>query len=416
MVTLPNLASTRKKVPEAPQRGLHRDDDAPSAAANAFVAAFEPIVVDEPLYFNFDSSISRKHMLRFWTWVSRDVVPGIEMKFDGLVDSGNTADAATELCLPDILAGVKRTLAESANDYESDRRITVQMGGQEVRDRLDTILLALRSRALIERARGFGKAAINLTDDAALGTALQSLPLKDPALASLLMHVIVGQTASPNRLITAATAVSGKATEESVRGAGFGPLGDAVLAHAQNQLALLGPALVGIGDIDGACRILDRYHRLLRAMNGYLELVRNSRWSMIIAELTKQASHRLEPRLREISGDIARSMRRPRDSIDRVDADGLLAALNGMYLLAGVREARESLALNALFEQVWNETGQSIEILVKRNLEDFRTNATSEAVAKRLDTGIKMSEIRFSTEYADVMRRARDMFSKRAAG
>ena len=150
-------------------------------------------------------------------------------------------------------------------------------------------------------------------------------------------------------------------------------------------------------------------------MSSYLELARNSRWSTIIAELTKQASHRLEPRLREISGDIAQSMRRPRDGSDRFDADGLLAALNGMYLLSGVREARESLALNALFEQVWNETGQSIEVLVKRNLEDFRANPTSEGAAKRLDTGIKMAEIRFNAEYADVFRRARDMFAKRAS-
>ena len=415
MALLQRAVSAKKSSPEAPKRGLRRDEQVLSPAANALIAAFEPIIVDEPVHFSFDSSISRKHLIRFWTWVARDAVPGTDMKFDGLVEAGNTPDAALELCLPEVLAGVKKVLADTT-DYDANRRLTVQLGGDEVRERLDVILMALKSRALIDKARGFGKAVANIADEASLGIALQSLPLKDPALCGFLMHTIVGQTAAPNRLITAATHVAGKATEDSMRGAGFHPLGDAILAHAQNQLTILAPALVGMGDIDAACRSLDRFHKLIRALGSYLELDRSSRWSMIIAELTKQASLRIEPRLREISGDIAQSMRRTRDSQgqDRVDADRLLAALNGMYLLSSVREARESLALNALFEQIWNETGQSIEILVKRALEDFRNDPGNEAIGKRLDTGIKMAEIRFNAEYAEVLTRARDKFSQRA--
>ena len=415
MALLSSSTKAKKTAAEPPKRGPRRDEQVLSAAGQALLTAFEPIIVDEPVYFSFDSSISRKHMTRFWIWVARDVAPGIEMKFDGLVDSGNTADAALELCLPEVIAGVHKTLSDTS-DPDAHRRITVQLGGDEVRERLDVILLALKSRGLIDKARGFGKAAAAITDEASLGIALQSLPLKDPALCSFLMHAIVGQAPMPARLITAATHVAGKATEDALRGASFAPLGDAILAHAQNQLSLLAPALVGMGDIDAACRSLDRFHRLIRAMGSYLELARNSRWSMIIAELTKQASLRLEPRLREISGDIAQSMRRARDSQgnDRVDADRLLAALNGMYLLSAVREARESLALNALFEQIWNETGQSIEILVKRALEDFRNDPSNEAIGKRLDAGIKMAEIRFNAEYAEVLSRARDKFSQRA--
>jgi hypothetical protein len=408
-------SAANSKTSGPPKSGARRGAETQSAATAAFIAAIEPVVVDEPVFFKFDGSVSRKHLKLFCAWVARDVVPGIEMKYDGLLEVGNTEHAAAEICLIDVLAGVKKQLAEAFIDPDANRRLTVQMGGEEVRERLETILLALRSRALIEKARNFGKAAIGLSDDVALGAALQSLPLKDPSLTSLLMHVIVEQTASPHRLVVAASVVAGKATEEALRGAGLSPLGDAILAHAQDQLSVLEPALVGMGDIDRACRSLDRYHRLIRAVSGYLETSRLSRWTKIIAELTKQVSLRLEPRLREVSGNIAQSMRRHRDGHDRADTEGLLAALNGMYLLSAVREARESLALNALFEQVWNETGQSIEILVKRNLEEFRVDPGNEAVAKRLDTGIKMAEIRFSAEYADVFRRARDTFSKRIA-
>ncbi len=406
--------TTAAKKPEPEKRGLRRDDDVQPAGMTAFLAAFEPIIIEEPTYFTFDTSISRKHLKRFWTWVSRDVLPGMEMKFDGLLEAGNTVDAATQICINDMLAGVARVRAEANGDYDADRRMTIQIGGEEVRDRLDIILVALKSRHLITKAGNFGKKAISLTEDAALGAALQSLPLKDQTLAGLLMHVIVGQTAHPHRLITAASAVAGKANEEAIRGVGMGPLVDAILAHAQNQLAQMVPTLTGMSDIDSACKHLDRYHRLIRAVGSYLELAQNSRWTKSVAELTKQASVRLEPRLREVTGDIAQAMRRPRDGSDRFDADALLAALNGMYLVSGVREARDSLALNALFEQIWNETAQSIEVVVKRALDEFRDNPQSEGAARRLDTGIKMAEIRFNTEYADVLRRARDKFSQRA--
>ncbi|MBU1176169.1 MAG: hypothetical protein KKH72_12265 [Alphaproteobacteria bacterium] len=417
MASPTGATSAKKTGGEAPKRGLRRDELALSGAGQALIAALEPVIVDEPLHFIFDTSVSRKHLIRFWTWVARDVMPDIEMKFDGFVEAGNAPDAAIELCLPEILSATRTALSEVV-DFDANRRLTVQLGGEEVRDRVDVILLALRSRSLINKARGFGKAAAGIADDASLGVALQSLPLKDQALCALLMHTIVGQIAAPSRLVSAASHVAGRATEDAIRGAGFGPLGDAILAHAQHQLTALAPALVGLGDFDAACRALDRFHKLSRAIGSYLELGRNSRWSTIVAELTKQASLRLEPRLREISGDIAQSMRRARDSQgnDRVDTDRLLAALNGMYLLSSVREARESLALNALFEQIWNETGQSIEILVKRTLEEFRVDPGNQAVGKRLDTGIKMAEIRFNSEYAEVLSRARDKFSRRAAG
>lgn len=340
-------------------------------------------------------------------------MPDLESRFDELLDEGVTHQAAMETCLPDLLAAIKTVRAEAATDIELERRLAVQLGGDEVRQRLDVIVLALRSRAAIEKARTFGRAARTLSGDSSLGVALQSMPLRDPALTSLLMHVLVGQFSHPSRLITAASLVAGKATEEGLRAASLGPLGEAILAHAQNQLAILTKSLDGFGDTDMACRSLDRFHQLVRATSGYLDLNRTSRWSTVIAELTKLASNRVEPRLREISSNVSQSMRRSREGAENLESDRLLAGISGMYLLVGVREARESLALNTLFEQVWNEVGQALDILVKRSLEEFRANPTDLMADKRLETGIKMAELRFNAEYADVLRKARNAVSRR---
>jgi len=227
----------------------------------------------------------------------------------------------------------------------------------------------------------------------------------------LLMQATVGQVANPNKLMAAVVRIAGAPSEAAVTRAGFAPLVDALLAHAQNQLFHLSP-MGAFADIDLTCRALDRFHRLARAVNGYVEINRTGRWAQVLAGLTKAVSGRIEPKLREIMPDLNQAMRR-RESGDRVDADRMLSAINGIYLLATVRECRDSLALNAAFEQIWNQVGQALEVHINRNLEAIKANANDAVSAERLEAGIKMAELRFNQEYADVLRRARDAAGRR---
>ena len=82
--------------------------------------------------------------------------------------------------------------------------------------------------------------------------------------------------------------------------------------------------------------------------------------------------------------------------------------MNGMYLLATVRDSRDSLAVNALFDQVWAQTGQALEIHIERNLEQLRRNPRDTVTSARLDAALKMAEIRFNQEYAETMRKAKE--------
>jgi hypothetical protein len=98
-----------------------------------------------------------------------------------------------------------------------------------------------------------------------------------------------------------------------------------------------------------------------------------------------------------------------------VDAEHVLAALNGLYLLMAVRQSRDSLAVNALLDQAWADTGQAVEVLVTRALDNFRVSPGDAIVRERLEAGIKMAEIRYNAEYADILRRARDNAGRRTA-
>jgi hypothetical protein len=224
---------------------------------------------------------------------------------------------------------------------------------------------------------------------------------------------MLGEVANPGRLVLAATKIAGDGSEAALQRAGMGPLIEAVLAHAQNQLpgfSQNGP----FADFDLVCRSVERFHRLMRAISTNVELSRNGRWANIVRRLTKRASERIEPKLRRVMQQLHECMR-PREGENRIDSDAILAALSCLYLLVTVRECRESLALNAMFERVWNQAGQALEFHLTRNIDMLRADPSNAVVAARVEAGIKMAELRFNIDYADVLRRARDAAGRRGA-
>ncbi|MHA6691539.1 hypothetical protein [Devosia sp. A449] len=381
------------------------------AAARPFAGIIDPVLVEEPVPFSFAGSVARSHADAGWTWVTRDLCP--DLIPEAAVAAGSFSAADLEAVMPEVLTRMRNGLAIATADPEKDRRLRATLGSSEARDALPVMILALRSRALLIKARAFGKAVNTIAEDGALGTALQSMPLQDPPLAALLFHAAVGQIANPTRLITTIIKLAGNATEAAVIRLGFSPVVDAILAQAQNQLHVLQP-MGPFADIDLVCRSLDRFHRLVRSLTGYIEVARGSRWATVLSAVTKQVSDRIEPRLRDVVADLNQAMRRGREGSDRLDDDRILAAINGVYLLATVRECRDSLALNAVFEQAWSQVGQALEVHLQRNLDLIRQHPNDPVIGARLDAGIKMAEIRFNPEYADTLRRARVAAERRS--
>ncbi len=378
-------------------------------AGKPFLGLIDAVVIDARSDFAFDGAITADDATAAWTWMARDLAPDL-IDIEVVGDVPNNI-AALEALMPDLLGRARKAMAEAQSTPEATRRIKTQLGSEEAWERLPAVLNALRCRGLLDKAQSFGRAANGMGDEAALALALQSMPLQDQSVAGLLMMAAVGQVATPSRLITAAIRIASSASEPALIRAGFGPLIDACFALAQDQI----PALSQQGtfsDMDLVCRSVDRFHRLVRAVTGYVELNRGSRWSVIAAGLTKAASERLDPKLRNVAPDMNMALRR-REGTDRVDGDQILMALNGVYLLATVRDSRDSLAVNAVFDQVWAQTGQALEIHIERNLEALRRNPVDSVSSARLDAALKMAEVRFNLEYADTMRRAKDVAERR---
>ncbi|MDR3475175.1 MAG: hypothetical protein P4M09_26285 [Devosia sp.] len=376
------------------------------------MGAIDAVLVDDGGDFVFEGAIRVGEARAIWTWLSRDAAADLIAPL-AAADEAKGAAAVAALA-PELLVRARAAIEAAGGERDAERRLLGQLGGSEVRQRLPVVLNALRCAPLLEKAKAFGRAINALQEDDALVAALQSMPRQDTGVAALLMVAAVGQVAAPARLIVTATRIAGGASETALLRDGFGPLVDAFLAHAQNAIPPLRQAGAFV-DVDLACRAIERFHRLVRSISANLELTRQSRLSTTIAALTKTVSDKIEPKLRDIIPDINQSMRRPREGADRLDSDGLLAALNGFYLLATVRDCRDSLALNEVFDDTWNRAGQALEQHLTRNMELLRGNPGDRIIAARVDAGIKMGEVRFGTEYAEVLRRARDGLERRSS-
>jgi hypothetical protein len=381
-----------------------------NAANRPFIGLLDSVIVGPDAAIAFDGAIGDEEAVAVWKWMLRDLSEGL----DPVATQPGATAKELEAILPELVNRARQSAAEAAQSPEAERRLKSQLGGDEGFERLPAVLYALKSRGIIEKAQTFGRAVNNISDDSGLALALQSMPLQDPKALALLMQAAVGQIVNPTRLVITAIRIAGNASEAAMARAGFGPLIDAILSHAQSQLPLLRP--MGMyADMDLICRAMDRFNKLIRSINGYVELSRGSRWAGVVAGLTKSASEAIEPKLRGVTLDVNQALRRPRDGADRLDEDKLLDALSGVYLLVTVRECRDSLALNALFDQAWSQTGQALEAHLTRNLDIYRENPGDSMALARLDAGIKMAELRFNADYADVLRRARDAASRVAS-
>ncbi len=374
-----------------------------------------PVLSDNCEHFQPAGVIQRSAAIAVWTWLVRDADKDLNEEALAAIDAGANPQEKSRLSLK-VANLIATGISDAKQNADIARRIQIQLGGQETFDRLQYIETAFRHQQLLSKSVAFGQAINGVRDDSSLKLALQTFPVEDPIVAALMMHAAVGQVQKPNRLVSVVLELSDGDTQRAITASGFAPIVEGLIAHAQSQLTYFTMTQTRFADMDLICRSLDRYHRLIRAVTSITENDKTSAWAQAVSNLIRHMSELIEPRLLKVEIDIRQSLRKARSGPDRLDSDLLFDALNGLYLLASVREALDSLALNSLVKGLWSDIGKALEVLISRNLDAYRQDPENDILAERLNTGIKMAEIRFNPEYADIMARARDGATKRAAG
>ncbi len=387
-------------------------DDGASRVIEALLGS---VLVHSPVLFASSGAIESEHALAVWTWLSRDIDNSLTEQALALISSDSRGKPLADFAFHIAELIAQAQIASSASQ-DAARRFQIQIGGESVFHRLPIIEVAFRSFLLIDKAVAYGRAINGVVDENSLKLALQTFPMDEPVVSALMMHAALGQIANPIRLICSVTDISNGQTQKAVTQAGFSSIINALFAHAQNQMPLFAVKNTRFSDIDLICKALERFHRLIRAVSNITQNDKSCEWSQMSASIVRQMSELIEPRLLKVDSDVRQALRKPRTGPDLVDPSLQLDALNGLYLLASVREALDSLALNSLVNKLWSEVGKALEVLIERNLDAFRNSPDSEIAAKRLDTSIKMAKVRFNPEYAGIIIRARDGATRRAAG
>ncbi len=350
----------------------------------------------------------------FWTWFARDVSPELADELEQAVGPEGTEVAHLAARAEDLVNFSKHAV-DAAADGGAGHRLVIQLGGEAEFAALPSVLTCLANLRLLERAGDFGRAVNAMDAVPSIAGALGAVELPDPALKRFWLAAACRTIADPRRFLSAAVVAAGRQSVKAVREAGFGECFEAFLIEAQRQAITLSNRAGLFADIDLACRATQRFHAIARAIRYCFDLQPSAPWALALSQLTRQIATAMEPYLGEVTADVIRVLRPPRDGADRLSDDAVLQALNGLYLLSAARDSRESLALNRAVERAWGEIGVAIESLASRAIEVYRNASGDEIATRRIDAAIKMAAIRFGPDYARVLERSRDNAGRRHA-
>ncbi|MCB9993435.1 MAG: hypothetical protein H6873_07235 [Hyphomicrobiaceae bacterium] len=366
-----------------------------------------PVLIDGPDLVYCEGAIRTEAAIAAWNWMVRDIDPQLPSYAAIALKPGTPigTDERFARLLGDLVAAQHRTASESPAALH---RLGVQLGGEYMLEMLPAFQSALRNLKLIHQAAHFGKTLNGITDRHALAVTLKSLPVEDHLLTMQLALAAVGQVTNPQVVGEGIIVAAGGSQPARVQQAGLKSFVDAIIAHAQHQIGNLKSARGHFTDIDLSCRVIGRFHKLMRAIAPIVEEDRRSFWYANVTRLVGHLSDLLRPRIEEVDAQIRRGLRPARLGTDALDRDGLLDALNSMYLLQAARDARESLALNQAIETAWLHTGQTCEVLGTRLLDRLREHPHDTVTQDRVSFCAKIAAVRFSQEYAEVLERARD--------
>ena len=401
-----DLSRTLVRKPTAPERAR------PSGLA--FHGLIEPLIVPEPTGLDFLGVASREDADTVWGWMQRQLAPDL---VSGLPEIERGGAAALEAQVPELIRRADAALKANRPDSRGVRAYIASSsgsggGGGDVMSVLPSVLNALKYRHYVSQARQFGQAA-NAISEAALVQALSVLPVSDPGPFSVLLYAAAAELHQPARMVQAVIRIAGAPNEQAIARIGYVPVIDALLIQAFVQVLALKEAIRD-ANVDRMCKAIDRYHRLARAVTAFIELPRRGRWTHLAGTMTKTMSDLIEPLLHRVAPDVNRALRKPRDSSDSIDDLQVQSATDGCRLLATVRDCRDSLAVNAVCEQAWIQTGELLEAQIQRMMEQLRASPSDVLMSERIDAAIGMAARRFGTEYAEVLRRARETVSRRA--
>lgn len=403
-------------------RDIFRDGDRTvprfPSAERAFFAPLEPIILPVPLPEKQAARVDRGSLHPIWVWITRDLAPGrcdsqLAALRAAVADEDN---AATEECANDLRMVVCREAKVIIETMErksgSLQKLEGQLGSGRILADLHDILaffdhydvlsdfLARMPKTLPVGQKGLQVLAdaLKVYDDA---------PDADPTYA---YAAIVGQIGSPSDLVRFAVMQARSSNPAIIRQSSrVSSAVQIALSEAMLDVQRLREQLSGPRDLERSVACLRRYNKSVCTIARTLDEVATDPWLRRLASIRAAASELLtkefEPLVHLIKRVIGVVEARGRQITP--DAGSIEEAVFGTTLFVTARDARSSLAVNALIDQVERGIDDALENQGKSAVDRLAAadDDSWEAALARSEAAVKLFEIYHRGVYGDSMAR-----------
>ncbi len=381
------------------------------SAERAFFEPIGPILGSVHLPEKQTGIIDRASLRPMWIWITRDLAPG---RCDGelaalraaIVDEDKDAvDETAEEFQAAVCKHARALIDEYDKKHGTLQKLEAQLGTSRVMADLHDLLAFFDQREPFEafleqlpRKLPVGEAGLKVLDKALM--AYKSAPTSATIYA---FSACVDRLGSSSDLVRFAVHHANSSDPAAIRATMASGAIQIALSQAMQEAELLRLSLAQDRRVDKVTPILHRYHELVSAIGRTLDDVPSDPWQKRLSSIRARASDllakELEPLLAIIKRSIGVMESRGKEIVP--DASGVEEAVFGLTVLMIARDARRSLAINALIERLEKGIEDALESQGKPAIDRLTTvcDENWEAAMARSAAAVRLFGIYFGGVY-----------------
>ena len=341
------------------------------SAERAFFIPIEPIILPVQLPEKQAARIDRASLHPIWVWITRDLAPG---RCDSHLAALRAAvadedEAAIHDCAEDLRVVVRReakvVIEKTERQSGSLQKLEGQLGAKRILADLHDAIAFLDQRDVVEAFLDqmpdklpVGQKGLNIITEAL--KVYEDHPDADPIYG---FSSIVGRVGSPSDLVRFAVWLAKSSDPARIRPTSGSSAVQIALSEAMLEVQRLREQLAGPRDLETSLACLRRYHETVSTIARTLDEVATDPWLKRLAHIRVHASEMLtkefDPLIHLIKRVVGVVESRGRQITP--DAASIEEAVFGTSLFITARDARGSLALNALIDRVEKGIDDALE-------------------------------------------------------
>lgn len=390
-----------------------------SQVQRQFFTPLDEFLINENLPTRQEGRVYRPDLQRVWKWISRDVLPGdVERVLKEAEKSSVSQDRLDTLVLAlrrRAVDAVGEALDITENSEKERRRLSIEMGGERGIANLEDIHKILSAERWLMPF--LNMVPESLTEDK-FKTDNRMLQLVDKCSERYPEHIpfvaaaLLDRAETPSALCSFAGRLAHTDDAKALSSSKFAPFVDMVISEAERLNVLALEHRNHNPDPVAFSQALSEYHSLVRGVERDMDLSHAGEWHGQLAQTKRSVSEVVTGELIGAPGAVRRSLQVPKRTKDGeldIDTESIAEAVRSLRVIVMVRNASETFAVNDVGKRTRQAVEQTLEIVTRSLISDLRGTPEDqrEAHISAVDVAIMLSEIYFGGEYAAQLRRSR---------